>query len=169
MVGEQIEIRPDDCCHAVSLQPGQAARRAIPEESVMHQDGIGLPLARPPEQLEAGRDTGDHSPDRRGSLDLQAVGAEVRGLVDRQVGLEIGDQIVPLDGSSAGGRGRAQLGSSSILGLSFGPGGDLWSPLPRADADSSVVHDYRPDHAFRAADRRSPSLRSRRDRSRVSP
>jgi hypothetical protein len=77
MVGEEVDAGLDEGRDPGVGMPGELSRRAVPEDSVVHQDGVGAGVARALEELDAGGDAGGDLADRPASLDLEPVRAEV--------------------------------------------------------------------------------------------
>lgn len=70
VVGEEVQVSPDELRHAAVLHSRQDARHAVPEDAVVDQDGVGSGLAGFHEELVAGGDSGDDLADLFPAFDL---------------------------------------------------------------------------------------------------
>lgn len=112
VVGEQVQVSPDQLGHAPVLHAGQDARHAVPEDAVVDEDGIGFRFAGFDEELVAGRDSGHDLADLLPALHLQAVRTVVAAPLGVQELVQVGDQGGAVDGAHAG----------SLAGATGGPG-----------------------------------------------
>lgn len=100
VVGEEIDLAGDQLPHPSVLHPGQDQWGTVPEDAVVDQDRVGIELAGADEEILAGRDPGDQPADSRPAFDLEAVGAVVLTLADRQQLSQVGDKLFARHGNS---------------------------------------------------------------------